>query len=40
VPAIRYPTVPRHLARLRVTLSAAHTTADIDALIAAWRAFV
>jgi len=32
IPAIRYPTVPRHAARLRVTLSAAHATADIDAL--------
>jgi len=32
IPAIRYPTVPRHAARLRVTLSAAHTKKDIDAL--------
>ncbi|MCE0521518.1 MAG: 8-amino-7-oxononanoate synthase [Methylacidiphilales bacterium] len=32
IPAIRYPTVPRHAARLRVTLSAAHATTDIDAL--------
>ncbi len=32
IPAIRYPTVPRHAARLRVTLSAAHARADIDAL--------
>ncbi len=35
VPAIRYPTVPRNSARLRVTLSAAHLTKDIDALNAA-----
>ncbi len=32
IPAIRYPTVPRHAARLRVTLSATHATQDIDAL--------
>jgi 8-amino-7-oxononanoate synthase len=32
IPAIRYPTVPRHAARLRVTLSAAHSGKDIDAL--------
>jgi 8-amino-7-oxononanoate synthase len=32
VPAIRYPTVPRHAARLRVTLSAIHADKDIDAL--------
>jgi 8-amino-7-oxononanoate synthase len=32
IPAIRYPTVPRHAARLRVTLSAAHSQKDIDAL--------
>ena len=32
IPAIRYPTVPRHAARLRVALSAAHADKDIDAL--------
>jgi 8-amino-7-oxononanoate synthase len=32
IPAIRYPTVPRHAARLRVTLSAAHREKNIRAL--------
>ncbi len=32
IPAIRYPTVPRHTARLRVTLSAAHADKEIVAL--------
>jgi 8-amino-7-oxononanoate synthase len=32
IPAIRYPTVARGAARLRVTLSAAHSDKDIDAL--------
>ena len=32
VPAIRYPTVARGAARLRVTLTAAHTAADVSTL--------
>ncbi len=38
VPAIRYPTVPRDSARLRVTLSARHTSQQIAALCGILRA--
>ena len=35
LPAIRYPTVARGAARLRLTVTAAHTPADLDQLQAA-----
>lgn len=37
VPAVRYPTVPKGKARLRVTASALHSETEIDALIAAFK---
>ena len=37
IPAIRYPTVARSKARLRLTLTAAHTEADIGELLEALR---
>lgn len=37
VPAIRYPTVARGAARLRVTLTAAHTTDDVNELTRALK---
>ena len=37
VPAIRYPTVPPHTARLRITLSATHDTESIQKLASAVR---
>ncbi|HTV76565.1 MAG TPA: pyridoxal phosphate-dependent aminotransferase family protein, partial [Candidatus Baltobacteraceae bacterium] len=35
IPAIRYPSVARNAARLRVTLTAAHNPGDISKLLAA-----
>jgi 8-amino-7-oxononanoate synthase len=38
IPAVRYPTVARGQARLRLTMTAAHTRADVEQLLAALRA--
>jgi 8-amino-7-oxononanoate synthase len=38
VPAIRFPTVARGQARLRLTVTAAHSRADIEQLLSALRA--
>ena len=35
IPAIRYPTVARGAARLRITFTAAHTAKDVAKLLAA-----
>ncbi|MCD8515634.1 MAG: 8-amino-7-oxononanoate synthase [Burkholderiaceae bacterium] len=40
VPAIRPPTVPQGTARLRLTLSASHTRADVDHLLSALEAIL
>ena len=37
VPAIRYPTVARGAARIRVTLTAAHSSDDISRLVTALK---
>ena len=37
IPAVRYPTVARGAARLRLTLTAAHAPADLEQLHAAWE---
>ena len=36
VPAVRYPTVPRGKARLRLTVSSAHSESDLDRLLEAF----
>ncbi|HWI58416.1 MAG TPA: 8-amino-7-oxononanoate synthase [Bacillota bacterium] len=38
IPAIRYPTVARGAARLRLTLTAAHSSADLEELLAVLQA--
>lgn len=39
IPAIRFPTVPRNQARLRITLTATHTAEDVERLGAALKEF-
>jgi 8-amino-7-oxononanoate synthase len=38
IPAVRFPTVARGQARLRLTMTAAHSGADVEHLLAALRA--
>jgi 8-amino-7-oxononanoate synthase len=38
IPAVRFPTVARGQARLRLTMTAAHNRADVESLLAALRA--
>jgi 7-keto-8-aminopelargonate synthetase-like enzyme len=38
IPAVRFPTVARGQARLRLTMTAAHTRADVEQLLTALRA--
>jgi len=38
IPAIRYPTVARGKARLRLTVTAAHSREEIEQLLSTWRA--
>jgi 8-amino-7-oxononanoate synthase len=40
VPAIRPPSVPEGTARLRISVTAGHTDADVDQLVAALRSNV
>jgi 8-amino-7-oxononanoate synthase len=40
IPAIRYPTVAKGKARLRITVSASHTQCDIRALLKAFKSYM